>query len=316
VSDLPAKPRRIWLRSFYEFGPEEEGYIGWTLESARDRILGLVENCDLFMIYGTTSAETAAPLRNRVLGFLQVEARAVRDIDRASAEGMERKRASGWLGKWTWAIPVVRAWRADEAILLERIAPQTYRPEAGQAIAVWNPPLLPKEVERALKIRVTEVPVFGEPPIAGGALENSSLAKAFLPSRAFPGGFGERTTTYEDGPTRLYLARFDGDAAALLGKPRAPINSPVLVKIGVSNDISRRQEELNGGFPPAGVGKWTMGIVSQPYGDRAAAEAAEQVFKDRAVVRLQSLGREFFQGDWAAAESIFVSVPGVGRFNA
>lgn len=164
MTDLPNKPRRVWLRSFYGFGPEDDGYIGWSEEGPRDRMLGLVEDGDLFMIYGAVSAETEKSQRNRVVGFLQVEARAIRDIDKASSAGMQRKRTKGWGDKWTYAIPVVRAWRVDESILLERIAPKTYRPEAGQAIAVWNPPLLPEEIDLALKIKVTEVSVFGDAP--------------------------------------------------------------------------------------------------------------------------------------------------------
>jgi hypothetical protein len=313
VSDLPAKPRRIWLRSFYEFGPEDDGYIGWTEEGPRDRMLGLIEDGDLFVIYGASSAETEKSHRNRVLGFLQVEARAIKDVDKASAGGMQRKRANGWQDKWTYAIPVVRAWRTNESILLERIAPKTYRPEAGQAIAVWNPPLLPEEVEMALKIKVREVNVFGEPTVVTTGSDNSPLAQAFKPSRAFPGSFGNRTATYEDGPTLLYLARFDGDGFALLGQAKPMFDQSVLLKIGVSNDIKRRLSEINGGFPPAAIGKWTMQLFSEPYEDRQAAEVAEQAFKDRAKA-LQSLGGEFFRGDWPAAQGIFATVPGVSRF--
>jgi T5orf172 domain len=314
MSGLPTKPRHIWLRSFYGFGPEEDGYIGWTEEGPRDRMLGLIDDGDLFMIYGASSAETDKSHRNRVLGFLQVEARAIRDVDKASVAGMQRKRAKGWQDKWTYAIPVVRAWRTDEQILLERIAPDTYRPEAGQAIAVWNPPLLQKEIDLALKVRVTEVNVFGEPPLSEASLTRNSLGQAFQPSRAFPGGFGERTATYEDGPTRVYLARFEGDGFALRGQPKPQFDKSVLLKIGVSNDVNRRLSELNVGFPPAALGKWSMQLKSEPYEGRKAAEVAEQAFKDEANKQLQSLGGEFFQGDWTAAQLIFARMPGVSRF--
>jgi hypothetical protein len=175
--DCRASP---WLpqRAFYQFGPEDDGYIGWTEEGPRDRMLGLIEDGDLFVIYGASSAETEKSHRNRVLGFLQVEARAIKDVDKASTGGMQRKRANGWQDKWTYAIPVVRAWRSNESILLERIAPKTYRPEAGQAIAVWNPPLLPEEVEMALKIKVREVSVFGEPIVVTTGSDNSPLGQA------------------------------------------------------------------------------------------------------------------------------------------
>ena len=249
-----------------------------------------------------------------MIGFLQVEARAIRDIDKASAAGMQRKRDKGWKEKWTYAVPVVRAWRVDESIRLERIAPKTYRPEAGQAIAVWNPPLLPEEIDLALKIKVTEVSVFGEPPLPETALKRKPFGQVFQPSRAFPGSFGKRTATYEDGPTRMYLARFDGDGFALLGRTQPQFDNSVLVKIGVSNDTNRRASELNAGFPPASVGKWTMQLVSEPYDGRQVAEAAEQAFKDRAGKELQSLGGEFFRGDWTAAQLIFAAIPGVSRF--
>jgi len=101
MSNLLLKPRRIWLRSFYGFSPEEDGYIGWTEEGRRGRMLEQIEDGDLFMIYGASSAETDKFHRNRVLGFLQIEARAIRDKDKASLVGMQRKRDNGWKEKWT-----------------------------------------------------------------------------------------------------------------------------------------------------------------------------------------------------------------------
>ncbi|MER9585378.1 hypothetical protein [Mesorhizobium sp. M0276] len=266
------------------------------------------------MIYGAVSAKTQRRYRNRVIGFLEVNAHAIRDTDKASANGMQYKRSKGWEDKWTYAIPVVRAWRVDEPILLERIAPKTYRPEAGQAIAVWNPPLLPEEVDLALRIKVTEVGVFGESPLPDTALQRTAFSEAFRPSRAFPGSFGKRTATYEDGPTCMYLARFEGDGFALLGQAKPQFDKSVLVKIGVSNDKSRRALELNLGFPPASIGEWVMALVSEPYENRRAAEAAEQAFKDEGDKRLRSLGGEFFLGDWTSAQLIFAAIPGVSRF--
>lgn len=314
MSDLPSNPRRIWLRSFYGFSPEEDGYIGWTEEGPRERMLGLIEDGDLFLIYGASASETERSERNRVLGFLEVKRDRIRDKDKSSAADLARKRARGWQDRWTYAIPVVRAWRATEEILLERIATTTYRPEAGQAIAVWNPPLLAEEAERALKIRVREVNVYGEPEVTVSEENNEPLGQFFKPSRAVRGAFGERTSLYEDGPTQMYVARFEGDGFALLSQKRPMFDDRVLLKVGVSNDVKRREDEINGGFPPAAVGRWAMMLLSEPYPDKAAAEAAEQAFKDRALPALESLGKEFFRGKWEVAESIFAAVPGVSRF--
>lgn len=316
MSAPPATPRRIWLRSFYGFTPEEDGYIGWTEEGPRDRMLSLVEDGDLFLIYGAASAETARVQRSRVMGFLQVDKEAIRDTDKSSAIGMKRKLDAGWRDKWSYAIPVRRAWRAEESILLEQIAFKTYRAEAGQAIAVWNPPLLPEEIEQALRIKVSEVNVFGEPPIEPAETKKAPLREVFTPSRAFPGSFGESTVNREDGPTFLYLMRFEGDGRALLGQSHIQNDKRVLMKIGVSSDLARRVAELNSGFPPAALGKWTPALKSKAFPDRKSAENAEQIFKDTAVKELESVGGEFFLGNWRDAELVFARIPGVARFGA
>lgn len=312
--EVNEKPRRIWLRSFYGFNPEEDGYLGWTEEGPRNRMLNLIADGDLFMIYGAASDETAQQHRNQILGFLQVRASAMRDFEKASAAAMSEKKARGWQHKWTFAIPVERAWRVDERVMLETIAPKTYRPEAGRAIAAWSQSLLDEEIDLALKLRVTEVSVFGEPPLLKAALKNSRFVQAFQPSRAFPGSFGTRTSVYEDGPTLLYLARFEGDGFALLGQPKPLFDKTVLLKIGVSNDKDRRLSELNSGFPPACLGKWRFAVLSEAFDNRQAAEAAERAFKQNAETRLKSLGGEFFRGELASAEEIFAVIPGVARF--
>ncbi len=154
------------------------------------------------MIYGATSADTDEKQQRRVIGFLQIEALPIQDIERSSPAAIERKRANGWQDKWTYGLPVVRAWRVDEPILLEKIAHTNYRPTAGQAITIWSPPLTDDEVDLALKIRVKEVRVFGEPELSETASRPTTLENAYQPSRAFPGSFGKRTAEYGDGAGR------------------------------------------------------------------------------------------------------------------
>lgn len=165
MSGLP-EGTQIWLRSFYGFSPEEDGYVGWTQESARDRKLKQLNDGDLLMIYGASSAETEAALRSYVLGFLQIDATPIRDVDKASELGMTRKRQAGREDKWSYAMPVRRAWRAEEKMMISRIAFKSYRAEAGQALAVHGAALDMDEIALAMKIRVREVSVFGEPTIA------------------------------------------------------------------------------------------------------------------------------------------------------
>ncbi len=306
--------RRIWLRPFNVFNPEEAGYIGWTKDSWRARMLGQIQSGDLFLIYGTSNSETAQHQRNRVLGFLQIEARAILDSDKCSTAALLNKKSKGWAEKWTFAVPVVRAWRVEESILLTTIAHTTYQAKAGQPIAVWNPRLLPEEVTQALKIKVTEVNVFGEPPINETFANQAALAHALQPSKAFPHASGDRIASYIDGPTRLYLAIYSGNGHELLGIPKSQFDNTSIMKIGVSNNLDRRLAELNSGFPPEAKGKWKMELQSEPFESHQSAEIAEQAFKDSSMPRHSSLGGEFFRGLLVDAQVTFASISGVSRF--
>jgi len=196
TSELP-KGKAMWMRSFYGFSPEEDGYVGVGREAARDRMLREMNDGDLVLIYGSGTAETKKAERSCVLGFLQVDARAIRDVDKSSPEALKRKTDKGWEERWTYGIPVRRAWRAAELRTIRDIAFKTYRPEAGQALGVWGAAMEPDESAEALKIRVTEVNVYGEPPVSDG-LVGEAFEQVFTPSRAFQGSAGTRTSVYEE----------------------------------------------------------------------------------------------------------------------
>ena len=304
--------RNMWIRAFYGFNPEEAGYVGWTMESGQARALRELKDGDLMMIYGASSGNTKKAMRSHILGFVEIEARPIQDHEKASEESQQAKKANGDGGKWKYGLPIRRAWRALDKMSIGRIAPDTYDKDAGQGIGVWGRALTPAEIETALKIKVTEVNVFGEEPIGESGLTDSPFKEEFFPSKAFPGSNGERTSTYTDGETFLYLAKFDGDGTALLGRAKAFGSKSVALKIGVSNDPASRSDQLNAGIPPAAKGRWRIELQA-PFVDRKAAEAAEQIFKDKSD-KLESLGGEFFWGDSMDAILLFSSIPNVSRF--
>lgn len=115
-SRMEAKLPTIWLRSFFGFFPEEDGYIGWSKDANRKHVLSKASSGDLMMIYGAGSASTSSSDILRVLGFLQIETKPIRDFDKASEKGIQRKRDNGWQDKWTFALPVRRAWRVSDTM--------------------------------------------------------------------------------------------------------------------------------------------------------------------------------------------------------
>ena len=62
MNSILPKGKQIRIRSFYGFGPEEDGYVGWTQESSRDAYLRKLNDGDLVMIYGASTAETEKSL--------------------------------------------------------------------------------------------------------------------------------------------------------------------------------------------------------------------------------------------------------------
>lgn len=304
--------RNMWIRAFYTFNPEEAGYVGWTKQSGQARALRELNDGDLMLIYGASSSQTKKALRSHILGFVEIESRPIRDYEKTSETSLLAKKESGHSDSWTHALPVRRAWRAIDKLPIERVAPETYDSAAGQGIGVWGQPLTQDEIETALRIKVSEVSVFGEEPIHDDDRVVQLFKEVFAPSRAFPGSSGERVASHTDGETFLYLLEFTGEAAALIGRQQSFGDKKFAFKIGVSNDPKKRADQINAGFPPAAPGRWKVAMHAS-FEDRKTAEAAETEFKNRAA-KLESLGGEFFWGSKVDATLVWTSIPGVSRF--
>jgi len=309
VIDLGERIPDIWLRAFWGFAPWEDGYVGWTRESDRDRILREATQGDLALIYGAVSAETETDDRRQVLGLLQLDLRPVRDVDRSSPAGLQRKINNGWAERWTYAIPVRRAWRFDRRIELRHLAPVTYTHNRARVIASRGERLTEAERDVILQLPVTEVDVWNEPPVGARGAISRPLVEVFSPSQGLNPSFGAQTVVRTDGEHFLYMARFTGDAAALLDREPRALHRKALVKVGFSNDPRRRIEELNVGIPPAAPRKWSFWLKSAPYPAGDAAKAAEDALKADLAARFECLGGEFFLGDETALSSRFAMAP-------
>lgn len=87
---------RIWLKAFWGFDPEHEGYLGFTREGDREKFIEQALSGDLVLIYGADAPETEAMDRRQALGFLEIEPSAIPDRQRMSAEALRRKIENGW----------------------------------------------------------------------------------------------------------------------------------------------------------------------------------------------------------------------------
>ena len=143
----------------------------------------LAQAGDLVLIYGADAAETAVNDRRQALGFLEIDPVAITDRERLSAEGLKRKVTNGWENRWTYAVPVSRAWRVMRRIEVKHLAPDTYVRSTARVIASRGELLTPNEAENTLKLPVKPVSVFGEMPIPETEGHEFSLRSVFKPTQ-------------------------------------------------------------------------------------------------------------------------------------
>jgi len=302
---------RIWLKAFWGFEPEKDGYVGFTRVASQSRFLSMARPGDLVMIYGTDTAETEQNDRRQVLGFLEIDPVPIKDTDRMSPERAREKASLGWAARWTHAVPVKRAWRCLRRIEVKDVATETLTPQRARVVASMGALLTDDEAKVAFSLMTKPCSVYGQPPVDDLVSQDIVLGKVFKPSRGITPTFGKRDSTYTDGEHFLYILLADGDIAALLGRPEQELRQKCLIKIGFSNDPNRRCAEHNATIPPNSVFKWKPYFRSAPYDDGESAKAAEDLLKSLLDKRLESLGGEFFLGGLSDALSVFRTVPGV-----
>lgn len=280
---------RVWITAFWGFDPTNEGYYGFTVEGNRRWFLDQWQEGDLILIYGADAKTTAPEQRHQTLGFLEIEPTPIRDSERLSSLGVQRKTENDWLDRWTYAVPVIRAARVRNPISVDHIAWETLTHKRARIIASRGELLTPEEAEQALSLKVSPVNVYGMPP-----LTEEELDLSFKPSRGINPSFGKRESIYVDGEHYLYALRFEGEPARLLGRSAFEVHGRTVYKVGYSNDPVRRCSDHNSGFPPASKMRWVMDWKSRAFASGEAAFAAETQLKAQLASSGESLGGEFF----------------------
>lgn len=304
---MTADTPRVWLKAFWGFDPGNEGYVGFTRAGDRDSFIAEARKGDLVLIYGANSRETALKDKRQALGFLEVDPIPITDRERISTGALKRKLEHGWRDRWTFAVPVIRAWRVKRPIEVKYLAPITYIARNARVIAARGSLMTPEEARNALGLPVSQVSVFGEPPLADNELPEFALQSIFHPSRGINPAFGVRSSEYEDGVHFLYMLRMSGEPEAILDRPPGSLHEKVIIKVGYSRDPGQRQNDLNAALPPAGRLRWNLVYKSQAFADGQSAKNAEDEMKARFDRLFDSLGGEFYLGKEDDLASAFFS---------
>ena len=298
------QPPQVWIRTFWGFSPADDGFIGFTHPGTRRKFLELSRPGDLVLIYGGNSPETASHERSQALGFLEISSVSGAAKDFQSTLGQHRKAERGWSDRWNHAVRATRAWRISTPVNVNHLFPESLDPKDGRLRGTRGTLLAPRDSERAMGLPVQQVAVFGLPWIGAEDAPDLTLAKKLL-SRSGPApAFGEFATTRDDKGSYLYLMVFFGPITELV-PPAEFLKGRILIKAGRTNDLERRLEELNAGFPSMARIGWTMLEKSEYAGESASVHDAEQALHHDLARRGTALGNEFYLIDQLSAQTGF-----------
>ena len=119
---------------------------------------------------------------------------------------------------------------------------------------------------------------------------------------------GPRSFEVADGPSRVYLMRWEGCASALVADRYGDVSELAIVKVGMSIDPARRCAGLNKSVPPASVVRWAVAAASGTFPRIVRAGDLEKLLKDHFKAGFKSLGGEFFLAGIEDASREFLKI--------
>lgn len=164
-------------------------------------------------------------------------------------------------------IPVHVFWRGKDR------APFTY---AGNATAVEASGDKPVQV------------IWAFPNTAPGRVVAAAEQSEPKWRRGPPPTAGTSKLTKADGATDVYVMRLEGPVEAFLDIPEGH----AVIKVGMSNNVQRRLDELNCGFPPGSAIKWRL-VDKRTLADGNSAWEFEGVCLEGLRLRGEWIGGEF-----------------------
>lgn len=290
VPAMPSEKPRIWVTGMWGYSPEVHGYVGFTNPGPRDRYIRECQPGDLMMIIGQNGATADPRDVGRLLGLVELEPRPVEETECMSAEAYAEKVRVFGPDRWRHAMPVLKAWKITREIVASQIATTTCAARNARAIGASCLLLTDEEVNRIFDLPAVPWRVWGQPDWASEAETFPERRVKTAVSRGPKPSFGEITQTRKDGETWLYAMRLKGQVPKVWSG-RA-LHGAAVIKVGRSNDVKRRCEEMNCGFPPGLDLRWVV-EATQLFATGDEAHDAEQRLLTMLGSKDMAIGDEF-----------------------
>lgn len=292
---VPAEPlgQRVFVTGMWGFNPAREGYVGFTNEGTRDRLVQDHQPGDLMLVVGQRGEFSEERDVGRLLGIVDLAPEPILEPERMSPEAYQEKVARFGVDRWRYALPIKRAWVMGREVRANAILPISYAHKYARSVGSSFRQLTPEETARVLSLPVRPVSVWGEPDWQ--VTDEDAGREATVTNAASRGPrpwFGKSQANRVDGETKLYLMALIGCVDALFPKHLPTLRQRTVIKVGRSNDPARRVIELNCGFPEEATARWELQRV-QNFPTADDAHDAEQKLLTDLEAKGLSLGGEF-----------------------
>ena len=289
--DVWAEDRTAHITSFWGWGPEAWGTVGYSDSGRRDKIVQQTTDPFICVVYVTKTAPNAEPhLRGKVVGFYHVT-HVSGDRDDFTAPDHHELSPK----KWRYSL---KATRAFEFLPEYRISIDEFDPtiaKRAQSVSRYGEALSKGDRERLLKIPFREVAVYG-------------VAQGYDDKIVFPkdkrgkvrGGNVNRSGYFVEGEPfdtekELYILKLEGDVSAYLGTTS---RDRVIVKIGLSVSPITRRDYFRKSMPE-GAFRWQLYRSTRlddhaPYPNFETAKTGEDAMKDHLASNADHLSGEFY----------------------
>lgn len=285
-------PHAIHVTGMWGYTPDIHGYVGFSQEWPRKKYLSHARAGDLMVIIGQNGETADARDVGRMLGLVELDPRPVEEAECMSAEAYREKVAQWGTDRWRYAMPVIRAWKFTNEVKAAAIMPISCAAANGRVIGSSFRTLTFEEVEAVLRLPCRPWKVWGQPE--WNDVVDRSEMRAQRVDLAIKRGprptYGTQTHYRQDGETYLYIMALHGPAAGLFKSK--PLEGKVVIKFGISNDVARREAELNCGFPSLCELEWKLKF-RQMFASGDDAYEAETRMLDLLKSRGHSIGGEF-----------------------
>ena len=306
---------RVFVTGMWGFNSAREGYVGFTSERTRDRLISLHQPGDLMLIVGQRGAFSDERDVGRLLGIVELAPVPILEPERMSEEAYRAKVERHGAERWRFALPIKRSWVMGREVKARALLPVSYAHKYARSVGASFRQLTPEETERVLALPVRPVSIWGEPEWAPDKVDQRFEQSIEAATRRGPRPtFGQRSSDHTDGETKLYLMELLGCIDQLFSKLQPHQAQKIVIKVGRTNDLKRRLKELNCGFPSAADVRWSL-VQAQTFDTAGQAHAAEQQLLTDLERRGCSLGKEFAVIPKRERETLLAAYAGRSAFH-